>query len=82
METKIEQPTIDDIKALDGKDMAMLNEKQKAVYDFYFLQGRKFDVSLQVFSEAPKEELCAAKSKRQYEEIVRQYPNTISVNVT
>lgn len=79
MGTKIEQPTIDDIKALDGKCLEMLNGKQKAVYDFFFLHGRKFGVSLQVFNEAPKAELEASKSKQQYDEMVRRYPNTISV---
>lgn len=81
MGTKIEQPTIDDIKGLDGKCLGMLNEKQNDVYDFFFLHGRKFGVSLQVDSEAPKVELEAAKSKQQSDEIVSQYPNIISVHV-
>lgn len=81
METQIEQPSIHDVKALNGKDFAMLNNEEKAVYEFYWQQGRKFGVSLKTISDAPKEELERANSKQQYDEIVSRYPSSISVEV-
>ncbi|MFK5949622.1 MAG: hypothetical protein QM500_12725 [Methylococcales bacterium] len=81
MESQIEQPSIDDVKTLDGKDFAMLSNDEKAVYEFYWHQGRKFGVSLKTVSDAPKEELERANSKQQYDEIVSRYPSSISVEV-
>lgn len=81
MEQQIEQPSIDDVKALNGKDFAILNNEEKAVYEFYWRQGRKFGVSVKTISEAPKEELELANSKQQYDEIVSRYPSSISIEV-
>jgi hypothetical protein len=81
MTLHIEQPSIDDVRALDGKDFAMLNNEEKAVFDFYYHQGRKFGVSLKVISAAPKEALEQATSEQQHNEIVSRYSSTISVQI-
>lgn len=82
MKPQKEQQSIDDVKALNGRDFAMLNDKERAVYEFCLHQGRKFGVSLKLVSNAPKEQLEQARSKKQYDEIVRRYPSSISVEVS
>jgi len=77
----MEQPSIEDIKNLDGMDFAILTAEQEAVWSFFFKQGRKMGVSLQRNSEAPQEELAKAASSQQYDEIVKRYPSRITVTV-
>lgn len=81
MQYKSDQPSVDEVKRINGKDAAMLNEWEKSVYDFYLLHGKKFGVSLTVVSEAPVHELESTKSRIQFEQIVSRYPSKIAVKV-
>ncbi|RZQ33259.1 hypothetical protein D8T38_18410 [Vibrio vulnificus] len=67
------------IESLQGRDIATLSEDEKATFDFFATQGRKYGVAISVISEAPQEELERAKSRRQYDEIVARYPSRITV---
>jgi glycerophosphoryl diester phosphodiesterase len=80
MET-VNTPTVDEVNQLNGKDFAMLNEREKVVCEYFLHQGRKFGVSLNVKSEAPQEQLAKANTKEQYNDLISRYPSTIKVTV-
>lgn len=75
-------PTIDEVKALDGKIFAMLSERELIVLDFYRKQGRKFGVSLMIKNEADPDELQNARSKEQADEIMKSANSRVSVSVS
>ncbi|EPH6098155.1 hypothetical protein ACS0KQ_003182 [Vibrio cholerae] len=67
------------IESLQGRDIATLNEDEKATFDFFVAQGRKYGVAVSFVSEAPQEELERANSRQEYDEIVERYPSRITV---
>lgn len=76
---KSEVTTQVSIKSLQGRDIATLNEDEKATFDFFSIQGRKYGVAVSVVSEAPQKELERAKSRQEYDKIVARYPSRITV---
>ena len=56
-----------------------LNADEKATFDFFVTQGRKYGVDVSVVSEAPQEELERASSRQEYDEIVLRYPSLITI---
>lgn len=75
-------PTIEEVKALDGKIFAMLTPLENEVPDFYRKQGRKFGVSIKIANEADPEELSRARSQDHADQILMKANNRISVTVT
>lgn len=73
------QPTLDAVRALAGKDFAMLTAEEKETWDFYYSQGRKYGVTVTRVTEAPDSELVSATSREQYDQLVSRYPSKIKV---
>lgn len=74
-------PTIDQIKALNGRIFAMLTPQESKVLDFYRAQGRKFDVSVSIINQADADELAQAASPQQADAIMKQANSLISITV-
>ncbi len=53
LDEKHNTPTIEDVKLIDGKDFAMLNKREKVVYDYFWQYGRKFGIAISVINSAP-----------------------------
>lgn len=70
------QPSIEAVKALDGRIFAMLNSDEEAVLNFYRNQGRKFGVSVSIINEANPEELARASSSRQQADQIMKRANS------
>lgn len=76
------QPSIDAIKALDGKIFAMLNYVELNTLNFYRERGRKFGVSVQIINKAEPVVLANAKSKQEEDHILMGANSTISVSLS
>ena len=74
-------PTTDQIKALDGKIVALLAEGEKAVLDFYISRGRKYGVSVSILSDVEPEELARARNKAHAAQILNRANSRVSVVV-
>ncbi len=74
-------PSIEEVKALDGRIFAMLNADEEAVLNFYRDQGRKFGVSVSIINEADPEELARASSRQQADQIMKRANSRIHVTV-
>ena len=74
-------PTIDQIKALDGRIFAMLTAEEAAVLDFYRKQGRKYDVAISIINKANPEELALAKYEAEADAIMKRAISLVSVSV-
>jgi hypothetical protein len=74
-------PTIEEVKALDGKIFAMLSEDEQTVLNFYRDRGRKFGVSVSIINEANSEELALAPSMKQADQILKRTNARVSVTV-
>lgn len=62
-------PSLEAVLALDGRNFAMLTAEEQEVLTFYRNQGRKFDVSVAILSDADPKELERA-SRGQADEIM------------
>lgn len=67
------------IVSLNGRDIATLNNDEKAIFEFFLNQGRKYGVTVTYISEAPQEELKRATSREVCDQIIKRYPSRISV---
>lgn len=75
-------PTLDAVKALDGKIFAMLNDDELITFNFYRDCGRKFGVSVQIINKADPVVLAKAKTKQEADHILKSANSTISVFVS
>jgi hypothetical protein len=75
-------PTIEQIKALDGKIFAMLTDSEHAVLNFYRDCGRKFGVAVSIINEADPDELARASSREQADQILKRANSRVSVTVS
>jgi len=75
------QQTLDAVRALAGKDFATLSPEEKATWDLYSSQGRKYGVTLTRVTEAPDCELARATSGAEFDQIVSRYPSKIKVTI-
>jgi|APLak6261701877_1056259.scaffolds.fasta_scaffold00004_95 hypothetical protein len=73
--------TLNSIKALDGRNFAMLKADELVTLNFYLAQGRKYDVEITIMSDADQSELARAPSKQQADEIMRRANSHVYVNV-
>lgn len=74
-------PSIDAIKALDGRIFATLSEDEEVVLRFYRDQGRKFDVAITIQNEADPEKLARASSGEQADQILKSANSLVRVHV-
>ncbi len=74
-------PTIEAVKALDGRIFAMLNASELDTLEFYRAQGRKFGVAVSIINKADPSELALARSQSQADEIMKRANSLISVTV-
>lgn len=74
-------PTLDSLKALDGRIFAMLDESELEVLNFYRDQGRKFDVTVTVVNKADPNALARASSRAQADEILKQANSVVSIEI-
>lgn len=74
-------PTLEQVRALDGRIFATLSPSEVEVFTFYRDRGRKFDVAVSVMSEADPEELARARSQHQADEIMKRSNSLIAVSV-
>lgn len=82
METNTaELPSIEAIKALDGKIFAMLTTEEEATLNFYRDRGRKFGVAVSIINDANPEELAKASSRLQADQILKQSNSRVSVSI-
>ncbi|SEU40125.1 hypothetical protein SAMN03159335_06199 [Burkholderia cepacia] len=75
-------PTIEQIKALDGKIFAMLTDSEHEVLKFYRDRGRKFGVAVSIINEADPDELSRASSREQADQILKRANSRVSVTVS
>lgn len=73
-------PTLDAIRALDGRNFAMLTADELAVLRFYRDQGHKFDVAITITSDADAKELERA-SREQADELMRRANSHVHIVV-
>jgi hypothetical protein len=74
-------PTVDAIRALDGRIFAMLSDDEQAILDFYRIQGRKFDVCVSIINKADPAELARATSKQHADQILKSANSLVAVTV-
>lgn len=70
---------INDIRALDGKIFAMLNQDERLLLDFFSEQGRKYGVSISIITPADIDDLANVTSKEQLEAIYMTVNCKVSV---
>ncbi|MGF6440137.1 hypothetical protein [Paraburkholderia youngii] len=78
----MDTPTIERVKALDGKIFAMLTDSELAVLNFYRDCGRKFGVTVSIINEADSDELAGASSREQADQILKRANSRVSITVT
>lgn len=74
-------PSIEQVRALDGKIFAMLSDQEREIFDFYRDQGRKFGVTLSVINKADPELLASAASQEHADQIMKSANSVISVTI-
>lgn len=74
-------PSLDELKLLDGKIFAMLNEREREVLSFYRDRGRKFGVVVEIVNEADTGELSRARSQAQVDAILARTNSRVKVTV-
>lgn len=74
-------PTIEAVKALDGRIFAMLDASELDTLEFYEAQGRKYGVAVSIINKADPEAVAAAKSRQDADHIMKSANSLISVTV-
>ena len=76
-------PSIDAIRALDGRVYAMLSPDEEATFDFYAAQGRKFEVAVRVelAAEVNAQELAAASSWQEIARLLKASNSRVVVSI-
>ncbi|WP_319895120.1 hypothetical protein [Aeromonas caviae] len=75
------QPSVEEAQALDGKNFAMLGDREREVLSFFAAQGRKFGVAVRIVSDADPEELTLARSREQAEVVMQNANSRVFVTV-
>lgn len=75
----ITQPSIESLKALNGKIFAMLTPDEEATLNFYRYRGRKFGVVVTIINEANPMQLARAHSKDAVDQVLKSANSRISV---
>jgi hypothetical protein len=75
-------PTIEEVQALDGKIFAMLNAREAEVLEYFRARGRKYGVAVTISESGDFDELAAAKSKDQANQIMKRTNSRVMVVVS
>lgn len=75
------QPSVEEAQALDGKNFAMLGDREREVLSFFAAQRRKFGVAVRIVSDADPEELTLARSREQAEVVMQNANSRVFVTV-
>ena len=73
-------PSLEAVQALDGRNFAMLSTEEQSVLQFYRDQGRKFDVSIAILSDADPQELERA-SREQADDIMKRANSHVRITI-
>jgi hypothetical protein len=79
MQPDVTQPSLDAIKALDGRIYATVKGAELDTLEFYRQQGRKFGVTVSIINKADPEMLAAAKSQKDADHVLKSANSLISV---
>jgi hypothetical protein len=74
-------PSIDAVRALDGKYLATLDNKELGILNFYKNQGRKHGVSLKISNEAAPLDFMHPASLQYADDIPKPTDSIIRVTV-
>lgn len=74
-------PSLDAIRALDGRIFAMLSTEEQLVLDFYRDRGRKFDVSVSILNKADPAELARTCSREQADQVMKSANSRVLVHI-
>lgn len=74
-------PTIDAVKALDGRIFAMLDASELETLEFYLAQGRKYGVAVSIINKADPKAVAGAKSRQEADAIMKSVNSLVSVTV-
>ncbi|WP_394475095.1 hypothetical protein [Ralstonia mannitolilytica] len=74
-------PSIEAVKALDGKMFAKLSEEEKQVLTFYRDRGRKYGVSIEIVGDVDAAELAQA-SREQADQILARANSRVTVAIS
>lgn len=74
-------PSIEELMKLEGRQLAMLNKAERDVLRFFMEQGRRYNVAVQIQSDADPVELAAA-SKQQAENIMEQANSYVRIQLS
>ena len=74
-------PSIEAIKALDGRIFAMLNAFELETLEFYRAQGRKYGVAVSIINIADPKAVAAAISRQEADHIMKSANSLISVTI-
>lgn len=74
-------PDIAQVKALNGRMFAMLDEQDLRVLEFYRAQGRKYDVVVDISNKADPVELAKAGSRAQADEIMKRANSVVIITI-
>lgn len=72
-------PTLDELKALDGRIFAMLSPQEQTTLEFYRRQGRKYDVAINILVDADPGELATAISPAHVDELMKRANSIVKV---
>jgi hypothetical protein len=75
-------PTLDEVRALNGRIYAMLDDREREVLLFFKRQGLKFGVSIEVTGDADLNAVAAARSTGEIDAILKKTEGTVLVGVT
>ena len=74
-------PTLESIRALNGRIFATLSPKEHEVFDFYAAQGRKFEVEISIVKDGVAIDLDDAPGRARAEAIIKASDSKVSVVV-
>ena len=76
-----DQPTISNVRALNGKVVARLSSAETATLNFYGNQGRKFGVKVSIRNQADPVDLLNAESRQEAHHILKSVNMLITVDI-
>lgn len=74
-------PTLDQVRALEGRVFAMLTPAELETLEFYRRRGRRFGVSVSVMGPVNQPDPLRTTSQAQADEILRQANSLVFVSV-
>jgi hypothetical protein len=78
-EQEMTSPRPADILALHGRSFALLTLEEREIFEFFAARGRKYGVRLAVLKRTTAEELLAARSREEAEELLCRADGVIEV---